>query len=177
MGSFLYRLMGAAMLDAGMYENVERDRRTTWQAAAVVLLSSAAAGVGSGGVYGPRFGLLVGIALFALLVWLSWAVLTLQIGTRWFAEPATSADTGQLLRTLGFAASPGLLQAFAIFPRVSTVAFLVSWIWMLAAMVVAVKHALDFRSGGRAVAVCVMAAGICLALALVIGLLFGPNLN
>ena len=177
MGTFLYRVMGAAMLDAGMYESIENDPHATWQAALVVLLSSAAAGVGAGGIYGPGLGVVAGIAVFALLVWLSWAALTLQIGTRWFAEPGTSADTGQLLRTLGFAASPGLIQAFAVFPRVSTVAFLVSWAWMLAAMVVAVKHALDFRSGGRAVAVCVMAASICIALAVVVGLLFGPDLS
>lgn len=177
MGLFLYRIMGAAILDAGVYETIEADRRATVQAALVVVLAALAAGIGAGGIYGPKISTLALAAGLALITWVSWATLTVQVGTRWLAEPATAADTGQMLRTLGFAASPGLLQALAILPRISTVIFLVAWIWMLAAMVVAVKHALDFRSTWRAIAVCAATACLCGCLAFAIGLLFGPALS
>lgn len=177
MSTFLYRLMGAATLDAGVYEGVEHDRHATWQAAIAVLLSSLAAGIGAGGVYGPSLGSLAGYSALALVTWIAWASLVFQIGSRWLPETGTHADAGQLLRTVGFAAAPGLFQAVAAFPRMAAAAFVLSWIWMLVAMVVAVKHALDYRSGARAVAVCLLAAGLAVALAVVLGLVFGSKVS
>ena len=54
--TFFRRLMGAAMLDAGIYEEVEADRTATAQALAVVVFSSLAAGIGAKGMEGgpPR---------------------------------------------------------------------------------------------------------------------------
>jgi hypothetical protein len=173
MGTFFYRLMGAAILDAGAYEGIENDPRATGQAAMTVVLASVAAGVGAAGVYGPSVATLLTVSTLALVTWAAWAVLVLQIGARWLREPDTQADTGQLLRTIGFAASPGLLQVLAAFPRVAPFVFALTWLWMLAAMVVAVRHALDYRSSARAVAVCLLAAGLVVALAAVIGVLFG----
>jgi len=172
-GGFVYRLMGAALLDAGVYEGVESDRRATAQAALVVVLSSIAAGTGAGGVYGPHPSTLVAFTVLALVTWVAWASLVFQIGARWMPEPETRADAGQLLRTVGFAAAPGLLQVLAVFPRMAVPVFLVTWCWMVAAMVVAVKHALDYRSTMRAVTVCLLAAGLAVALAVVMGILFG----
>jgi hypothetical protein len=50
---------------------------------------------------------------------------------------------------------------------------LVSWIWMLFAMIVAVRQALDYRSTGRAVAVCIVGWILAVAIILVTGVLFG----
>jgi hypothetical protein len=59
-----------------------------------------------------------------------------------------------LLRTLGFSSAPGVFNVLTLVPIFgSLVAFLVD-IWMLVAMVVAVRQALDYRSTWRAVAVC-----------------------
>ena len=56
-----------------------------------------------------------------------------------------------------FAASPGLLQVFALFPSLTLPVFVGTWIWMLAAMVVAVRQALDYSSTLRALVVCALA--------------------
>ena len=80
------------------------------------------------------------------------------------------------MRTIGFAASPGLLQAFGAFPRVTLLAFGVAWIWMFAATVVAVRQALDFTSTARTLLVCALAAFICLAAAVVLSWGMGPVL-
>jgi hypothetical protein len=46
---------------------------------------------------------------------------------------------------------------------------------MLAAMVVAVKHALDYRSTTRALAVCACALGLVAAFAALLSAVFGPT--
>jgi hypothetical protein len=176
MGAFAYRLIGAAMLDAGMYESIEADRRSTRQALFTVLLSSAAAGIGSSGWHGPRPAVMAAFAALALLAWAAWALLILQIG-RWLRTPSTHVTIDELLRTIGFAAAPGLLQAFGAFPRMRGPVFAATGIWMFVAMVVAVKHALDFQSTLRALATCAIAAGIVLALVLGFGVFFGPTMS
>jgi predicted MFS family arabinose efflux permease len=50
-------------------------------------------------------------------------------------------------------------------------------VWMLAAMVVAVRQALDYRSTGRAIAVCVLGWALAIAFAVALGLFLGPGLS
>jgi hypothetical protein len=153
MASFVDRVVGAARLDAKVYEEVEADTSAMGQAMAVVAAASLAAGVGSvtsgtGGVVAAVVGGLVG--------WFLWAVVTWLIGTKLLPEAGTSADIGQMLRTIGFSAAPGLLNVLGIIPVLGMLVRLVAALWQLAAMVVAVRQALDYRSTGRAVAVCVI---------------------
>jgi hypothetical protein len=171
-GSLAYRAMGAATLDRGTYEGIEHDSSATFQAAAIVVASSLAAGIGASQGAPPRLGVLLAVAGLALVTWVAWAVLILQIGGRNLAERQTEVDLGQLLRTVGFAASPGLLQVFAAVPAITAPVYAVSWLWMLAAMTVAVRQALDFRTFGRALAVCGVAFVLGLATAFVLALLF-----
>jgi hypothetical protein len=173
---YLYRLMGAATLDGGAYEGIEADPAVTRQAAMTVLLSSLAAGVGAIGWRGADPLVFATVSLIALTMWLAWAMLTFQIGARLMPEPQTDVTLGQLLRTIGFAAAPGLFQVFAIFPRMTGLVFFTTTVWMFAAMVVAVRHALDYRHTGRALAVCGIAAGMAAALAVAFDLTMGPVL-
>ena len=83
-----------------------------------------------------------------------WAALTFLIGTKLLATRGTLATWGDLLRTTGFAASPGLLRIFGVVPFTTSFIFFVTSVWMLMAFVVAVQEALDFRNIWRAVAVC-----------------------
>jgi hypothetical protein len=174
---FLYRLMGAAMLDGGMYEGIEADRSVTRQAAVVVVLSSLAAGLSAGGWYGGGLQIFVFFSAVALITWVAWAVMMFHIGTRVLPGPDTRATLGELLRTTGFAASPGLLQVFGVFPGMAIPVSVATWLWMFAAMVIGVRHALDYSSTARALAVCGLAAGLVLTMALVSGVLFGPTLR
>ncbi|HKV99296.1 MAG TPA: YIP1 family protein [Vicinamibacterales bacterium] len=169
-----YRLMAAALLDGGMYEEIEHDKRATAQAALVVLLSSLAAGIGASASGGLQPLVLLGVAAVALATWLAWAVLIFHFGAGSFREPQTQTSVGELLRTVGFAAAPGLLQVFAIIPPLTVPIFVVTWLWMFGAMVIAVRHALDFTTTRRAVAVCAAALAATISVAIVLGLLFGP---
>ena len=148
------RIIRAAKLDAQLYEEVEADHDATGQAMAVVVMSSLAAGIGSlesGGLLG-----LVGGTIVALVGWFIWALLTYFIGTRLLPEPQTKADYGELLRTIGFASAPGLIRVFGIIPGLGALLFLIAGIWMLVAMVIAVRQALDYTSTSRAVGVCLI---------------------
>ena len=148
------RIIRAAKLDAQLYEEVEADRDATGQAMAVVVLSAVAAGIGSLGD-GVLLGI-VGGTILALIGWFVWAFLTYFIGTRLLPEPQTKADYGELLRTIGFASAPGLIRVFGVVPGLGALLFLVAGIWMLVAMVIAVRQALDYTSTSRAVGVCLI---------------------
>jgi hypothetical protein len=146
------RMIRAAKLEPELYEEVEADPSTLGQAALVVVLSAAAAGIGNLGEGGlPGLGLSV---VAALAGWYVWAFLTYFIGTRLLPEPQTEADHGELLRTLGFASAPGILRVLGVVPGLHAVVFVGTGIWMLVAGVVAVRQALDYKSTPRAVGVC-----------------------
>ena len=154
MTTFADRIIRAVKLDAQLYEEVEADTGAMGQAMGVVVLSSMAAGVGSVAI-GGLGGILVG-TIAALTGWYVWAYLTYFIGTKFLPEPQTEADLGELLRTIGFSSSPGLIRVFSIIPGLAEPLFLVASIWMLVAMVIAVRQALDYESTSRAVGVCVI---------------------
>jgi hypothetical protein len=83
---------------------------------------------------------------------------------------------GQLLRTLGFAESAGLVGVLGLVPALSWVAVAVGSVWILIAMVVAVRQALDYTSTTRAIVVCIVAWILMLAIQLLAGLLgFGAQ--
>lgn len=152
MADFVDRMIRAARLDASLYEEVEADQGAMGQAMGVVALSSIAAGIGRVGEVG--MGGIVLATLFALIGWLVWAYLTHLIGTRILPGARTQATVGELLRTIGFSSSPGVLQVLGALSVLTEVIFLVVAIWMLVAMVVAVRQALDYESTARAVGVC-----------------------
>lgn len=171
------RLIGAAALDAVIYEEVERDPLATPQALAVVIASSVATGIGLGGAAPVSMARIGFVSVLALVGWMAWALLTFEIGTRLLPTAATRSSVGELLRTLGFAATPGLLQVLGVLPGVTLPVFVGTSIWMLLAMIVAVRQSLDFQSTARAVAVCVFAWVFVLTIAIGIGVFFGPSLS
>ncbi len=158
MNPFMDRIIRAAKLDVNLYEEVEADTGALGQATGVVVLSSIAAGVGTIG-RGGLGGILIGTVL-ALIGWYVWAYLTYFIGTKLHPEPQTKADHGELLRTIGFSSSPGLIRLLAVIPALAGIVFMVAQTWMLIAMVIAVRQALDYKSTWRAVGVCAIGWGI-----------------
>ena len=154
MNSYINRMIRAAKLDVNLYEEVEADKGAMGQAMGVVALSSVAAGVGSSTAGGVT-GIIVGV-IGALAGWFIWAFITYFIGTKLLPEPQTHADHGELLRTIGFSSSPGLIRVLGIIPGFMAIVFFITGIWMLIAMVIAVRQALDYQSTLRAVGVCII---------------------
>jgi hypothetical protein len=144
----------AAKLEVDLYEEVEADRGATGQALVVVLLSSLAAGIGTWSVGGLQ-GVLVQ-TLVILVYWYVWAFITYWVGTRYLPEPATEADHGELLRTVGFATAPGMIRLLGLIPPLTVIVMVVAGVWILVAWVIAVRQALDYESTPRAVVVCLI---------------------
>lgn len=169
--SFLQRSIGAALLDVHVYEEVEADRGANAQAAAVVVLAALAAGIGSVANHGGIG--VVWYTLGALFGWWLWAAIAYWVGTRLLPGPHTRADHGELLRTIGFSSAPGVLRLLGVFAPIAGLVFFVSTLWMLVAMVIAVRQALDYTGTGRAIAVCAIGfpiyAGVLLAFLLLLG--------
>lgn len=173
MSTFIQRIAGAAKLDAQTYEEVEADSGALGQAIGVVILSSLAAGIGSLLAYGAVFqGLILG-TLAALVGWVIWAFLTWFIGTRWLPEDQTEANLGQLLRTIGFASAPGMLRILIFIPLLGPIIAFIASVWMLVAMIIAVRQALDYRSTWRAIGVCIIGWVVLLVIQLLLLWLVG----
>ena len=171
MASLMERMVRAAKLDVNLYEEVEADKGALGQAMGVVVLSSIAAGVGSITRVG-LIGILIG-TVGALIGWYVWAYLTYFIGTKFLPEPQTKADHGELLRTIGFSSSPGLIRVLGIIPGFGGIVFLVASVWMLIAMIIAVRQALDYKSTFRAVGVCLIGWVIQIAIIVLLIVMFG----
>ena len=171
--SLFDRMIRAARLDVSLYEEVEADERATTQAFTVVMLSSICAGIGTGireavMGHGPgRIGIgLVGGMASAFVVWFIWSFVTYFIGTKVFGS---TASFGELLRTIGFSNSPGVLLILSFIPILGgLVSFAVS-IWQLMSMVVAVRQALDFTTG-KAVLTCIVGWIVATVLLVIIGI-------
>jgi len=173
-GSFQNRIIRAVRLDSNLYEEVEADKGAMWQAMAVVVLSSITAGIGlykTGGFNGIITG-----TMASLISWYVWAYLTYFIGTKFLPEEQTQSDLGELLRTTGFSSSPGLFRIFYFIPGVGVLVYLISSLWMLVAMIIAVRQALDYNSTLRAVGVCVIGYVIQLFVLVLIVSFFGGAL-
>ena len=147
------RIIRAATLEVRLYQRVKTDKKAMGQAAAVVLLSSLAAGIGA--ITRAGFGGVITGTIVALTRWCVWAFLTYVIGTRLLPEPRTKADIEPFARTVGFSAAPGLIRVLGIVPPAAELVFLVAEMWMLVAMVIAVRQALDYLWTERAVGACV----------------------
>jgi hypothetical protein len=154
MADFAQRMIGAARLQPAIYEEVEADKRATGQALTIVILSSIATGLGL--AHTSNIVSLIAGALAALLGWVIWAAFTYVIGTKLLPEPQTRSDMGELLRTTGFASTPGIFHLLNRLPAMGNIVSLLVSLWMLVAMVIAVRQALDYKSTVRAVGVCLI---------------------
>ena len=113
-------------------------------------IAAAAGGIGAnnGGVNSGNFTsalmAMVLAVVMSIVGYYIWAYVTHFVGTRFFGG---TADTGELLRTIGFAYAPNVLAVFSFIPCVGPLIALVGSIWALVAGIIAVRAALDFDTG------------------------------
>jgi len=121
------------------------------------------------GSWGGGLGAMLGGLIAALVGWVLWAGVTYLIGDKVFGGTAT---WGELLRTLGFAQSPGVLYILAFIPLLGWVVRFGVAVWVLVAGVIAIRQALDF-STGKAVLTAVLGWVAMVILGVLVGGLFG----
>jgi len=144
------RMMRAARLDVGLYEEVEADQTATSQAATVVGIAAVCGAIGTGvaavtqGNSGQAVLGAIASLVAAFLGWVLWSYITYWVGTSIFKGTATP---GEMLRTIGFAQTPGVLNILAFIPVVGGLIGIVVAIWALVAGVIALRQALDISTG------------------------------
>ncbi len=168
MASFTQRMLGAAKLDVPTFEEVEADTGATGQALGVVVIVAIASGIGALAVGG--ISLLIMTVLISILGWAVWAGLVWLIGAKLLPEAQTSSDWGEIARTTGFAQSPGVLLVLTAIPFLGGLIGLVVSIWMLVAMIVGVRQALDYTQTWRAVVVVLIGFVVNIVLHALLGL-------
>ncbi len=167
--SFPLRMWRASILHADTYEEVEADRGSIGQAFAIVLMASSAGALGTWirvatGTPLPENALplplhLAIIVLEPFTIWLVSSAFAYMVGATFLKGPETETDYAEVLRTTGFAFSPGLLLFFVWLPpdELGLAAWSAARLWILVAAIVAVRQALDFTTI-RAIATFGMAA-------------------
>lgn len=155
MSTLLRRMGRAALLHADTYEEVEADPRAIRQALLVVAgacLCIAAARL----LLGWRLGLDADRLAFQVLLstieplflWVGGSAFAFMVGATFFRGPETETDFAEVLRTTGFAFTPALLRLFVVLPppALGLSIDLLARFWTFAAMVVAIRQALDFTT-------------------------------
>jgi hypothetical protein len=173
--SFLSRVFGALRLDPATYDEVASDPRATWQACAlvlatplllIVLLVVVVASLTFGSQSSPdalpyaalALMFLVVLALLCLAVWLVQAGL-LAVVARATGFGIDRDRFPRVLRTLGFAYSPGvfsllveLLHQLGLHTPLVTLMRIILLCWSFAAIIVALRSALAVTTR-RAIAI------------------------
>lgn len=145
------------MLDAALFREVKDEPLAGRQAFISVFLGGLGIGVGIGLVGFFRmagalsvFGLLIGI-IVSLLLWLLMSFCAWLIGKTAFRADSRP-KLGEIIRTLGFAASPGIMGIFAFTPLVGGYILAIVIIWVIIACIAALTQ--GFNTGfGRAAAI------------------------
>lgn len=151
-GGLFRRMLRAMQLQPSFYEEIEADTTATPQALLAVVLVALATGIGTGvdallvgGAGRFLYGLLYGVGA-AIVGWLLWALFAYVFGVSILKGPQTSSTWGELLRTMGYANSPGVLRILAFLPGVGFVVTIAASIWSLVATIIAIRQALDFST-------------------------------
>jgi hypothetical protein len=154
---YFKRFFQAARLDVSLYQEVVADPRLLNQAWITVLLYAMLAAWGSfgrAGAVGSNIGM-----ISALIGWYIWAFSSYFIATRMLrggsAEPQR-AERKAVIRSMGFACAPGVIQILGIIPSLGIAVLLLSSIWMMVAATIAIKEALNFESTARAAGACII---------------------
>jgi hypothetical protein len=164
------RMIRAARLDVALYNEVEADLSATSQALTVVVLAAVASGIGAalGAAFSGRPGVivggLIGAVVLELLGWAVWSYVMFFVGTKLFHGTATY---GELLRTLGFAYAPGVLNIFRFIPVLGGIIALVVGIWRIITGFIAVREALDLDTGNTIATIVVGIIAYVIVLAIV----------
>ncbi|MFC2072351.1 YIP1 family protein, partial [Chloroflexota bacterium] len=171
--SLVSRMIRAIKLDASLYEEVKADTTANGQAFLAVVFAGLATGIGAGiagvfklgGVWSIWF-LLIGL-ISSIIWWLAWSFFAYFIGTKVFKGPETSDTMRELLRTIGFSISPGVLGILSVIPVLGGIILLGVFIWVLVAGLIAVRQALDFTTG-RAIVTCLATWLACVLIAVLV---------
>ena len=167
------RMIRAARLEVPLYEEVEADLSATNQALLVVVIVAIAEGIGQALSGGNVVGRLVLGVLNSLIGWAVWSYVVYFVGTRFMGGTATY---GELLRTLGFAETPGVLGILSFIPVLGPLAAVIGGIWTIVASFIGTRQALDIDNGKTVITIVLAIVALIIVVSIVsiiVGTIFG----
>lgn len=173
----LDRAIRAAKVEPALYEEVERDENATTEAATVVAIAALASAIGAGisaasGGAGALIGTFLLTLILALVGWVVWSYVTFFVGTRFMGGTATP---GELLRTIGYAQAPRVLNILGFIPVLNILIGIIVFFWSLWASFVATRQALDLDNSKTIITV-IISAIIYLIIIFAVTAIFTPIL-
>src|SRR5581483_10504824 len=145
------RMIRATRGEVDLYEEVEHDTNATGEAFGVVAIVALASGIGgaaglatSTARHGnPAVGIIAGI-IAAVVAWAVFSGVAYFIGTRMFNADATWEE---VLRTLGYAYSPQVVNIISFVPFIGGLLSFVAFLWSMYLSFIALRSALDITGG------------------------------
>ena len=160
------RIIRASKLDVKFYEEISTDDTALGQSLIIIIGSSLAAGIGGIAKFGWKS---IFLGTFASLAsWFLCVYIIYILETKILHWSRTRVSFLQLVSTLGFSASPGLIRILGFIPYTADFVFFVGAIWMFLAMVVAARLALDLQRLRQSAIICLTSWITHLLLALIL---------
>jgi len=167
------RMLRAVQLDVDLYNEVEKDENATTEALIVVALTALCAAIGTAlSGEGNLFSGIIWGVIGSLIGWLVSSATIYGAGVYLFGGTATIEE---LLRTLGYATSPGILRILTFIPVIGPLLGFVVSIWTLVTNVVATREALDVDTT-KAIIISIVAFVIWMVVLTLLGGIFGIGL-
>ena len=133
------RLKRMLTLQSAVYVEIRDDERATLQAAIIVEITSVLWAIG----IGNRTGLLLGLIVGPLVLWLLWTSVAWLLGTRLLGGTCTWLG---LARVLGYAAAPFGLAVLGLVPCGGLLVAPISWVLAATLGFFGIREALEISS-------------------------------
>ncbi len=170
------RIMRVIKLDKSVYTEVEADQTATSQAAMVVAIVAVLSAIGGGIgalINDTGFGSAFLVALVsAFISWVIWSAVTYFVGTTIFHG---EANLGEMLRVIGFAQAPLMLNVLSFIPCIGAIISFAAWLFSLYTGFLAIKEGLDLDTG-KTIATVAIGWVIAFVISIVIGMIFGVGM-
>lgn len=141
-GQMLVRTVNVAKLDIPTIEAVEADESLTQEAGTVVAIVSVIGALGS--LFSGDIWFFIASIIISLIGWFVWSFISSFIAQKIFSKD--TVDTGEMLRTIGYAYAPFALGIFSFIPILGAILGLIGFIWALVAIVTGMRQAAEMTT-------------------------------
>jgi len=152
MNTLVSRIIRVIKLDSFLFEELVNDPASQGQSVWVVAIYAMATGFG---MFSRAGATIVNVCLVTtFLAWYIWAFTIYFAGTYLFRDTESQTDRKTIMRVMAFASAPGILRLLGVIPQTSTILFIATSLWIIAASVIGIKMAFQIRQTGKVVILC-----------------------
>ena len=134
----IFKIIAKAIkFDSSVYLLAKENKSYTKYSLLIVLLASLCTGIGTSALTETTS--ILKEIIFSLIGWILWSFIIFIVGTKIFDYKSTFQE---LLRTLGIAYSPGVINILGVISSISLTVVAVSLLWTILSFIFSVKETL-----------------------------------